>query len=609
MDIITCDLETYYSQEYSLTKLTTEQYVRDPRFETILVGLALNNEKPTWFSGDDKSVRSYLHERISPDSVLIAHNAAFDAAILSWRYDVRPGLIMDTVSMGRALVGEQSGASLAKLAGFFGFGQKGTEVLQAKGKRRADFSVTELEQYARYCMNDVVLCRALAHKMLETFPESELEIVDMTMRMFTEPALVLNRPLLEAYLKRVVERREKLLADAGVSRELLMSNDKLATVLQALDVDPPRKVSARTGKEAWAFAKTDEAFVALADHDDEMVSAIVSARLGVKSTQEETRIQFFMDIADRGTLPIALKYSGAGTHRYSGSDKQNIQNLPARDDAKKDLKRSIRAPDGMVVVSADSSQIEARLTPYFCGQQDLVDIFASGRDPYCEFASTAYNRVITKADKAERFTGKTCILGLGYGTGKDKLQGTLKQQGKVDIPINEAQRLVDLYRNLYPKIPQMWNHLNRVIHAMMKGQYMRVDDRDLIRIVPDGLMGPTGLVMNYPKLHTRKGEDGRDEIVYWSERKRSYQYIYGAKLLENIIQHLARCVIAEQMVRINERYKVLFQVHDEIVLLAPESEADEALQFVMDVMRRAPAWAPGLPVNCEAGYADNYGDA
>lgn len=526
MAVITLDLETHYSQDYSLTKLTTEKYIRDPRFEVILVSIARDNDDPIWFTGDDSEVGEFLRRHVTPDDILVAHNAAFDAAILSWRYGIRPGLIMDTVSMGRALVGEQSGASLAKLAGFFGLGEKGHEVVTFKGKRRADFTPEELRAYAGYCMNDVVLCRALAHKMLETFPAEELEIVDMTMRMFTEPVLELDEPLLTAYYKRVVDRRNALLESSVVDRKSLMSNPKLAAILEAFGVDVPRKISPTTKKETWAFAKTDAAFTALLEHPDEMVRDIVAARLGVKSTLEETRIQSFIEVSHRGTLPIALKYSGAGTHRYSGADGQNIQNIPSRDATKRDLKRSIRAPDGFVIVSADSSQIEARLTPYFCGQQDLVDIFASGRDPYCEFATMAYNRPITKADKNERFTGKTCILGLGYGTGRDKLQGTLKQQGGVVVTTEESQRLVDLYRNAYPRIPEMWRHLGTVLQALMRGQFMPVDNYGLIRMVPDGLMGPTGLVMQYPKLHQRKNtETGYDEMVYWSERKRSYQYI------------------------------------------------------------------------------------
>lgn len=608
MKLITLDFETYYDKTYSLSRLTTEEYIRDPRFEVILVSLKVDDEAPLWITGTDDEIGEVLRAAIDNDTAVLAHNAAFDCAILNWRYGVRPGLILDTLSMARAVVGESVNVGLAKLAEYYGLGAKGTEVERAIGRRRQDFSPASLQAYAEYCMQDTQLCYDLFQRMAPEFPEDEFHVVDMTIRMFTEPVLKLDTTLLGEYLDKVRQHREDLIATANTPLDVLRSDNRFAEMLLALGVDPPTKISMRTGKEAWAFAKTDKEFQELLDHEDIRVSALVAARLGNKTNIEESRAERFLAMSKRGRFAVPLRYSGTNTHRYSGSDRVNIQNLPSRDKNKRELKRSIMAPDGHVICAVDSSQIEARLNAYFCQQTGLVEAFAHGRDVYSEFASIAYGRTITKdSDPDARFVGKTCILGLGYYLGASKLQNTLRLGG-VTVDDQEAERLVKTYRRTYDKIPAMWYHLTDVIDAMVHGRSMRVDQHGLIRMEKNALVGPTGLRLYYNDIQVRAS--GRDtSTVYYSNKKRAWQYIYSGKLLENIIQFLARCVIAEQMVAIKERYKVVFQVHDEIVFVAPEKEAEEAMQFALSIMSTPPVWAPDLPVACEGGYGYNYADA
>jgi DNA polymerase bacteriophage-type len=150
---------------------------------------------------------------------------------------------------------------------------------------------------------------------------------------------------------------------------------------------------------------------------------------------------------NKGKLPIPLKYYGAHTGRWAGSDKVNFQNLPSRDKKKKTLKNAVIAPEGYMVINCDSSQIEARVLAWLAGQDDVVKAFAEGRDVYSEFATKIYKKPISKANPIERFVGKTCILGLGYGTGALKLQHTLKTQppGAV-VTEDEAKEFVSIYR-------------------------------------------------------------------------------------------------------------------------------------------------------------------
>jgi hypothetical protein len=322
MDIITLDFETFYSKDFGFKKLTTEQYVRSPDFEEILIGIKRNSEETIWISGEHGDLKQYLHKHYDwANSALLAHNTLFDGAVLAWRFGIRPKMYLDTLCMARAIHGVEAGGSLAALAEAYGIGAKGDEVVRAEGKRRADFSAEELSMYANYCMNDVNLTYALFDIFINKhkFPHKELKVIDLTLRMFIDPMLVLDVAKLSDHLDALKDRKENLLNECGISKDDLMSNPKLAEVLRGMDVVPPTKISARTGKETFAFAKTDEGFKALQDHEDTRVQMLVTARLGVKSTLEETRTERFIDIATRGkTMPVPIKYYAAHTGRWGG---------------------------------------------------------------------------------------------------------------------------------------------------------------------------------------------------------------------------------------------------------------------------------------------------
>lgn len=407
MNILTLDFETYYSQEFSLTKMTNEEYVRSFEFEVIGVSVQINDGKPKWFTGDMIETAVFLRQFDWENSLALAHNAAFDASILTWIFGIKPKGWLDTLSMGRALHGTEVGGSLAVLAKHYGVGTKGTEVVMAKGLRRKDFPEGQLAEYGKYCCNDTAMTYALFQKMVEGFPPSELRLIDLTIRMFSEPVLQLDEGILTVHLGEVKRKKQELLSRMLIDKDMLMSNKQLAKVLEGFGVVAPMKISPTTGKTTHAFSKTDEEFKALLEHDNVTVQAIVAARLGVKSTIEETRTERFIGIARRGSMPVPLRYYAAHTGRWGGDDKLNLQNLPR----KSPLKYSIIAPDGYVVLDSDSSQIEARTLAWLAGQNDLVEAFDKGEDVYCIMASAIYGRQITKADERERFVGKTTILG------------------------------------------------------------------------------------------------------------------------------------------------------------------------------------------------------
>lgn len=589
--------------------MTTESYIRDPQFEVIGVGIKVNNEPTEWASGTHEQIKTYLHTFNWEESMVLCHNTLFDGAILSWRFAVRPRIYTDTLCIARALHGVEVGGSLKSLTERYNIGAKGTEVLSAIGKRRADFTPEELDRYGDYCVNDVELTYKLfSIFMQKEFPKQELKIIDLTLRMFIDPILELDTGLLESHLEDIKYRKDKLLIDAGVTdKKELMSNSKFAEVLKSLGVIPPMKTSLTTGKETLAFAKTDEAFKALLEHDDDQVQALVAARLGTKSTLEETRTQRFIDISKRGLLPVPVRYYAAHTGRWGGDDKINLQNLPSRGPNGKKLKRSIITPEGYTMIDCDSAQIEARVLAWFAGQDNLTEAFRNKEDVYVKMASTIYNVPEDEVTKDQRFVGKTTILGAGYGMGAVKFQAQLQSFG-FDMDLHEARRVINIYREANWKISQVWREAQNMVHYLANGYTLQFGLEGVLEVYgyEKAIRLPSGLLLRYDDLKAEYDEEGKLEYTYKTRRGRTR--IYGGKVIENVCQALARCIIGEQMLQIAKRHRVVLTVHDSVVCCVPDAEVAEAQAYIEECMSWTPDWAAGLPINCESGTGKSYGE-
>jgi DNA polymerase len=493
--------------------------------------------------------------------------------------------------------------------------------------RRESFTAEQLYAYGRYCVNDVQLTRYIFNKMMAlNFPLSELKLIDLTLRMFTHPVLELDSRLLEKHLEEVSTAKQAHLVGAlqaighkdlavkqiigneemkAEVRTVLMSNPKFAEMLKTLGVEPPKKISMTTGKQTFAFAKSDEAFKKLLEHEDIRVQALAAARIGTKSTLEETRTQRFIGLATRGKFPVPLKYYAAHTGRWGGSDSINLQNLPSRGANAGKLKNAIKAPEGYVFIDADSSQIEARTLAWESEQDDLVQAFAKGEDVYKIMASSIYHKTTEGVTAPERFVGKTTILGAGYGMGGPKFKTQLKTFG-TDVTEEEAKRIITTYRAAYPMIPELWQKSHEALRCMVRGQTMKLCRNGLLTIEPNGIKLPNGLYIHYKGLREMADEQGKRQFVY--DTRAGQTKIYGGKVVENFTQAVARCIIGDQMLKIAKRYKVVLTVHDAIGIVAREAEAEEARAYVESCMRWVPSWAEGLPVNCESGMGKSYGD-
>lgn len=619
MFTIVLDFETYYDNEYSLRKMTPVEYILDPRFEVIGCAVKEGEAKAFWLT--EPELRSYL-AKLSDKVTIVSHNALFDMCILSWHFKYVPHIMIDTLGMARAWLGHKlKSLALNAVAAYLGLGVKGDTVHKVVGMGLEAIKAAGFyADYAEYSCNDADLCWGVYRELIKQgYPAKEIPVMDTVIRCAVEPAFMIDQWKLAEHLNDIRAMKQNLLARCGLSsRDDLMSNDKFAEALRSLGVEPPVKISLTTGKETYAFSKTDPDFLELEDHEDPAVGALVSARLGVKSTLEETRTERLMKIGEltwegniKGRLPMPLRYSGAHTHRLSGDWKLNMQNLPSRGNNK--IRSAIVAPPGHQVVTCDASQIEARFVAWFCGEHDLVDAFAQGKDVYSLFASEVFGRTVTKADKAERFVGKTAILGLGYGLGWLKFQKAIKLQSKAQtgqeilLTDEEALNVVKAYRNLYPKIPKMWRTLGDLIPHMTSKNFHK--DIHPITFGFESIRLPSGLYLNYHDLE-QKGDQ------WWFSYGGKPKYLYGGKMLENIIQALARIVVMDAAVRIRKRFtaqqlpvQLNLQVHDELVYIVPDHLVATVKAVVLEEMSDCPEWASGLPLAAEAGSGPSYGDA
>ena len=624
MRTVVLDFETYYDKEYSLRKMTPVEYILDPRYETIMCAVKEIGQ-PTYVV-DGPDFRHWLSLTKLEEACVVSHNALFDMCILSWRYNVRPRLMIDTLGVSRALLSHRlKSLSLAKVAEHLGLGFKGHEVENVIGMNREAIRASgRWNGYVEYSKNDADLCAGIYDKLVRSglFPMREIAIMDMVLRCATEPKLFLDQQAIATHLADVQQSKLEMLASAMLAgaqngKKDLMSNERFAEILRGLGVEPPRKISPATGLWTYAFAKTDKDFIALEEHPDPMVQVLVAARTGHKSTLEESRSQRLLNIANltwrsnpQQRMPIPLRYAGAHTGRLSGDWKLNMQNLPRGGN----LRRALIAPSGHSIVTADAAQIEARIVAWICGQWDLVKDFADGVDVYAKFASEIFGYPVSKSTHPkERFMGKTSILGLGYQVGAAKFQNTIEVQSqlqlgqKIELSLDDAGKVVDLYRGKYQEISSMWKRLQNNALPVLAGITRNGFTLGPCVFEKNAVLLPNGLRLHYHELLLRNNPEGNSEWTfnYGLEIKK----LYGGKLLENIVQALARIITMDTALRIQKHFPLVMQVHDELVYVVPNELVTTLKVLLREEMCRPPSWAPELPLAADIGVGKTYGDA
>ena len=594
MQIVTLDFETYFDDDYSLSKLTTEEYVRDPRFEAL--GCAFYFEgKKEWIDGPDLAQFFAIYDwyRIG----VLCHHAQFDGLILSRHYGVYPAAWLDTLSMARYIHGNHIGISLASLASYYDLAPKNVPYQLFKGKRWNEIATDTQQLIADGAMHDCELTYQLFKELSKQFPECEYPIVDITVRMFTEPRLVGDQALLLDIQQKEIDHKQSLIDALGVTKKQLGSNETFSNLLRAEGVE----IQYKQGKNGPipAFAKTDDFMRALQDSENETVSALADARLSVKSSIVETRSKRIYDMSTRGPLAVYLYYSGAHTRRWSGGDATNFQNLN-RGSA---IRRGIRAPEGFLLAKPDQAQGECRILNWFAGQLDVVERFRQGADPYIGIASKFYGRPITRSDEAERGTGKQLELSCGFGAGAEKIVITAAR-GTYGPPVylsaDDGVRAKELYRSEHQAVVRLWQTAGDILGYLASG---RTFDWNVLHGESGKLFHPGGNWLDYTGL--RWDREARE----WRLRSRYGEVkIYGAKLVENVIQWLSRIVTSEAMAVLRAyEYPIVGMSHDDIWLLIPkDSDIEAHRKFIEATMSGEPSWAPGLPLASECDIGEHY---
>ena len=659
--LVSIDFETYYDAAYTLKKLSTSEYVRDPRFKAQMMGIKVGNGKTRVIPAT--KIKTELAKINWATHSLLCHNTQFDGFILSHHYGVHPCFLYDTLSMARGLHSNDIGAGLDEVSTFYG-GHGKIEGSLEKTQGVLNWDKELFDEVAIYCMNDVDEMLRVFKLMLPQMPSDEIDLINLTCRMFCKPLLKVDIPRVEKELERELKAREQLMYAAvdpddwdstkllkgkeklltGLDRDMLIikrvigSNEKFADLLRAEGVEPPVKISPawmkrskeerldESGKYSYAFAKDDIEFTNI-PHDvqswgydledpeqvaemvakQERLQALVDARIAVKSTTNVTRAERFLIAGANGNpLPIGYAYYRAHTGRWGGQNKMNMQNLKRGGE----LRLSILAPRGHMIAVQDSGQIEARVNGWLWGQDDLLDGFraadtGTGKDAYCNFADLIYGRNITKDDKIERFVGKVCVLGLGFSMGAAKLQITLAKGAlggpPVHFSLTQCQEIINTYRRKNFRIAAGWKTCQKIIEDMASGN---TGSHGPLNWEANTIWLPNGMALKYPDLRAATGDKGWDEWSYQAGDMR--KKIYGGLLCENIVQALARIIVAWQMLQIDKKYPVVMTTHDEIVALPKASQAEACIKYMAKCMSTPPDWCPDIPLNCEGGYAPNY---
>jgi DNA polymerase bacteriophage-type len=645
--ILTIDFETRWDkQNYTLSKMTTEEYIRDKRFKAF--GACIHEygtDNPTeWVGGD--GLREHFSGIDWGRTAVLAHNAQFDVSIMEWVYGTHPTFIFDTLSMARALRGVEVGNSLAKLALDFGLRPKGTAVHSTDGLTSISPEIER--ELAEYCAHDVYLCEEVFKRFISGYPKSELRLIDMTLKMYTRPVLELDSKMLIKALTEEGEKREGLLQKLGIQETALASNPKFADILKSLGVTPPTKVSKTTGKQTLALAKNDALFQALLNGEREDVALLCEARLRVKSTTERTRAQRFLDISQRGTLPVPLSYYGAKSGRWTAAKGSaiNMQNLKRGSF----LRKAIMAPDGFQLVVGDLSQIEPRVLAWLADYSDMLDIFRAGGDPYAAFGSQMFNIPgLTKESHPDlRQSAKSALLGCGYGLGwasfaSQLLTGFLGappvryekafaktlgvtreyiekfmanddyMEKMLDIPHTctdeellvhcvASKKIIDIYRSTAYPVVGFWDMCSSLlVSSLVEGNEFQYK---CLTFKKEEIVLPNGMSLLYPNL--RQVTDKKTKQKNWVYGEDETK-LYAGKITNNIVQGVARIVMTDGMLRTAKKYFVAGTVHDEQIVVVPDSEVDDAKTWVLAQMTMEPKYMPGIPLTADGGAHRRYG--
>ncbi len=627
MHLLTLDFESYYdSKSFTLKKMTTEAYIRDQRFEALGLGVYDVNEDCLYYS-EKPTIKETLSTYDWDNTGVIAHHAHFDGLILSHHYGIHPKYWFDTISMARYVLGSTQACSLGSLAKLFELPDKSVPYNLFDSKRFHQLDSKTRELMAEGCIHDCELTYQIFKILLPRVPEHELKIADRVIRMFTEPKLQGDVQLLTHISQQEADAKAKALEELQIEAKELQSSAKFSALLEEEGVEieyKDGKPSKKTGevKQIPCFAKTDEFMQGLLVHDNPRVAALAEARLGAKSTLNETRAGRLLSMAERGPLCVYYYMPGTHTLRTAGGDATNFGNLPR----KGDLRKCVKAPQGRKLGIFDLRQIELRTGLYTAKDLVHLDDLVQGGNLYVDMAELVFDKPIDKEqDEDEYKAGKELVLGAQYGCGWFKFLNVCKGKGIVlpflpfsvlcnseisDKPLNnylndrEKKGIGDegnmpflsiyRYRQTYKRTCALWSEGKEVIERLYLGESF---DWRCFEIKDKKLYAPNGSCMNF-----NISKDDNGDWKNTTGRNKS-EKIHGAKFFENANQFLARCVFWDRATIVSKEYDIVMTAYDDGLFVM---DTEEDLQIAKKIMETTPDWLPGLPLEVEAKLAGGY---
>ena len=644
------DIETFSSEPI---KSGAFKYMESPDFEILLIAYAwdggpvevldlISKSGPGGWQ-QDQDLQAIRRALTDPDVVKVAHNSAFErGAFARWLGQYMPpeqwedtmilaamnGLPMSLDDVGAALrLRDQKIKEGALLINYFCKPCKATIANGGRTRDLPEHAPDKWERFVEYCRRDVEVCQAIWQK-LHRFP-----IPDWEQKVWALDARINERGVLV----------DTELAESAIAMDEAFRADHLDELRRITGLDNPNSVAQLKDWLTGAGVEVDSLSKATITElkqklPDPTTRRVLELRqlLGKTSTKkyEAMTTTACGDHRVRGLL----QYYGAGrTGRWAGRLVQ-VQNLPqnhldqidkvrelvrARDletlemlyDSVPDvLSQLIRtafiAKPGHTFLVADYAAIEARVIAYLAGEKWRMDVFAQGGDIYCSSASQMFKVPVEKhgVNGHLRQKGKVAELACGYGGGV----GALKAFGadKMGLSEEEMQQIVDQWRQASPTIPRFWRDAENAAKRALENpgrtytlpcgvKYLRDADALRCRL-------PSGRILSYwgAQIDDHKG---RPSVLFMGQNQTTRKWerteTWGGKLVENIVQAVARDCLAVALLRLDEAgYKICFHVHDEVIVEAP---AGSRWEDVAKVMGRPIDWAPGLLLRGD-GYETKF---
>lgn len=655
IETLVLDFETFFDIDYTLSKISTVEYITDEKFEFTGLGFEiLNHPKangPVFIPGPQVSWAigrlKKLFGKALHNCTVVAKNCKFDILILLEKFGIHPPFIIDIEDLSRFYDARMS-HRLKDLAPMFNLEEKGN-TKQFKGQHWVDMDHQAMKEYnLGDIRNETGLFKILLP--LISNPEIELELARHTLGMYLNPHFHLDYGLagqltceMEQELCKAIQQTNHTAKEiSGTLSFTKLLIDATSDGIIPIKLGKPGKNMIKLLGQPGVvpqLAKTDEGFKQMLNSSDEKVRILMQAKVASKSWPSHIkRIESLMTQcrASGDLLRVPLKYYGAHTGRFSGTEKINVQNFGGRGRGAevhpliRKMRNMLIAPEGDILAITDSAQIEARILAWIAGQTDLTEGFRNGEDIYSVFATRLFGEKVwkPKADekteaaktaKIRRGFGKDAILGCGYGMGANTFFDRCKENDDLRPLFDSGEYdwdfingLIKTYRKTYTRIPEFWTRIEKAFKWVIK--YPKETAKLQFDIMQSTatifnfwksghtvhLQLPSGRVLNYP--HTRIAEADGYSTIHWY-----YGHLWGGAITENVVQSIARDLLGYWILECEQKIgPVVLHSHDEIVSMVNESVSACRLSEMIKIFCESPDWAKGLPLAAEGELTRMY---